>query len=178
VTPASPASDFRPPTLRSDATVTLRGPRITEPWFVGLFLFPGIAWAAIAGVLRWRARPRDEVRLIRDRRANEAAQALQAVGESARTRNAAAFFEALNRWLQLRLALTVGGQPGVFTSEVIDGRLSDHGLSTDTADQLRRLFAALDQARYSVEASPDRLESLQADAEAVNSVLQALNPTR
>ena len=172
--PTTPASDFRPPTLRPDAPIALRVPRITEPWFVGLFLLPGFAWALLAGTLRWRLRPRDESRLARDRQANEAAQAFQSVTESARSRDAAAFFDALNRWLQLRLALTVSGQPGAYTSEVIEGRLRDRGLPTDTADQLRRLFAALDQARYSVEATPDRLESLQADAEAVNRALQAL----
>ena len=76
------------------------------------------------------------------------------------------------------LALVVDGSAGAFTSEVVDSRLRRLGLPDATAEQLHRLFLALDQARYSVDASAARIESLQADAEAVEAVLKTWRPSR
>jgi hypothetical protein len=60
----------------------------------------------------------------------------------------------------------------------VDTRLAQRGLSEDDAARLHRLFAALDQARYSPVASAATLESLRADAEGADAALRHLEATR
>lgn len=178
VVPAVQSTEFRPPTLREGTRQLIRAPHVAQPWFLGLLLLPGVAWAVLAGVIRWNSRPRDTARIARETRTAEADREYQAVIQSARSGDSATFFRSLNHWLQLRLALAVDGSAGAFTSEVVDSRLRRLGLPDATAEQLHRLFSALDQARYSVDASAARIESLQADAEAVEAVLKSWRPNR
>jgi hypothetical protein len=80
--------------------------------------------------------------------------------------------------LQERLALTLGGTAGSFTVDIIETRLAPRGLPAADAERLHRLFAALDQARYSPVTSAAELESLRADAESADAALRRLEATR
>ena len=172
VVPTNPASDFRPPTLRDTPHRSLRRPVVDTPWFLGLFAFPSVVWALLAGFLRWQARPRDVSRQLREQRTQRVEEAFQRLVHAGRNGASAEFFASLNQWLQLRLSAALERPSGSFTADVIPTQLRPRGLPEATASQLERLFVAVDQARYSVDASAARLESLQADAEAVEAVLR------
>ena len=129
-------------------------------------------------VLRIQARPRDRSRSLRQQREGTIAVALRSLANSAPKADAVNFFQALNPALQERLALTLGGTVGSFTVEIVEARLQAMGLSPTDAERLHRLFAALDQARYSPVASTAELESLRADAEAADDALRQLEATR
>ncbi len=177
VVPSNPSSDFRPPTLRDTPHRVLRAPVLDTPWFLGLFALPGAAWAVLTAILRWRARPRDFSRQLREQRSQRVDEAYRKVVQSGSSGNSAEFFSALNDWMQLRLAIALDRPGGAFTGEVIDTLLRPRGLPEATVAQLDRLFTAADQARYSVNTSASRLEALQADAEAVEAVLKSWKGT-
>ena len=80
--------------------------------------------------------------------------------------------------MQERLALALDGAAGSFTAEVVETRLTPRGLSAEDAERWRRIFAALDQARYSPTTSSAELESLRADAEAADAALRRLEEKR
>ncbi len=176
--PRPVANEFRPPETRLGTLVRLRSPMVAQPWFLGLLFAPGAAYLALGAVLRFRARPRDLTQTIRHQREMAQNAALRSLAEHAQAADAPAFFQALNTALQERLALTLGGTAGSFTPEVVETRLLRLGLPAEAVPCLHRLFAALDQARYSPIASTAALESLRTDAEAVDAALRKLEGVR
>lgn len=178
-TPARPpANDFRPPATRLGPLMSFTRPWVTQSWFLGLVALPPVAYLALVLVLRIQARPRDRSRSLRQQREAAIAVALRSLADSAPKADAVNFFQALNPALQERLALTLGGTVGSFTVEIVEARLLAMGLSPTDAERLHRLFAALDQARYSPVASTAELELLRADAEAADAALRQLEATR
>ncbi|MEI6358255.1 MAG: hypothetical protein WCP53_14310, partial [Verrucomicrobiota bacterium] len=130
------------------------------------------AYLALVVALRIRSRPRDTSRTVRQRQEQSAVEALRTLSTLARAGDAEAFSAALNRAVQERLALTLGGPAGAFTADVVETRLVRDGFPDEDAERLRRIFAALDLARYSRNATGSELESLRTDAEAVDTALR------
>lgn len=176
--PKPVANEFRPPDTRLGTLTLLRPSVVTQPWFLGLLVAPAAAYLALGLFLRLRARPRDNTRTLRQQREAALNAALRSLAGHAQAADAPAFFQALNTALQDRLALTLGGTVGSFTPEIVDTRLAQRGLPAEDAERLHRLFAALDQARYSPTASTATLESLRADAEAADTALRLLEASR
>jgi len=67
----------------------------------------------------------------------------------------------------------VGGPAGAFTADVVETRLVRDGFPDEDAERLRRIFVALDLARYSRNATGSELESLRTDAETVDAALRS-----
>lgn len=87
---------------------------------------------------------------LADSRARRAAQLRQARAEAGRVlsdpdANPSDFYSAAIRALQLETALVTGGDPAVFDAEAI---LASRPLDCETAEGVRRLFAAHDELRY------------------------------
>ena len=176
--PRPVANEFRPPETRLGPLVRLRSPVVAQPWFLGLMFAPAAAYLALGGLLRFRARPRDLTQTIRRQREDALNTSLRSLAQHARAADTPPFFQALNSALQERLALTLGGTAGSFTPEVVETRLARLGLPAEEAARLHRLFAALDQARYSPIATTATLESLRTDAAAVDAALRKLEGSR
>ena len=166
------ANEFRPLATRIGAWSGTRAPVVQQPWFIGLLALPPTAYLALVVALRIRSRPRDTSRTVRQRQEQSAVEALRTLSTPARAGDAEAFSAALNRAVQERLALTLGGPAGAFTADVVETRLVRDGFPDEDAERLRRIFAALDLARYSRNATGSELESLRTDAEAVEAALR------
>lgn len=148
---------------------------VTRGWYWALWGLPLTAYAS-AGVLVWwrRRRREDPGVLLRQRSRQAVSEALAQLRSHAASGRPDQFYATLNTALQSQLALTLGGVPGSFTEEVIEGRLVPRGLSDEEAARLRGVFAMLAQARFapgSLSGTPSaRLE----DAEAVLRTLRRL----
>ena len=176
--PKPVANEFRPPETRLGTLAMLRPSVVTQPWFLGLLIAPAAAYLALSGVMKVRARPRDTSRTVRQQREAALNAALRSLAQHATAADAVTFFHVLNTALQERLSLTLGGTSGSFTPEIVETRLARLGLPEDDLARLQRLFAALDQARYSPVASTATLESLRADAEGADAALRKLETSR
>ena len=170
--PRPAANEFRPLATRIGAWSAASAPVVHRPWFIGLFALPPTAYLALVVAMRIRSRPRDMSRTVRQRQEQSAAEALRSLPALARAGDAEAFFAALNGAVQERLALALGGPAGAFTADVVETRLVRQGFPDEDAARLRRIFAALDLARYSRNTSGAELESLRTDAEAVDAALR------
>ena len=170
--PRPAANDFRPLATRIGAWSSDGAPIVHRPWFIGLLALPPAAYLALVVAMRIRSRPRDISRTMRQRQEQSAAEALRSLSALARAGDAEAFCAALNGAVQERLALALGGPAGAFTADVIETRLVRHGFPDEDAARLRRIFAALDLARYSRNTSGAELESLRTDTEAVDAMLR------
>lgn len=179
--PRPPASEFRPPAPRLGRLLVPQPPVVTQPWFLALLAAPAVAYIALLALRRFQARPRDASRTLRQQRErslNAALRMLREAAEAAEATAAPAFFQALNTALQERLALTLGGMAGSFTVEIVATRLLPLGLPEAEAVRLHRLFAALDQARYSPVVSGAELAALRTDLEAAAAALRKLEAGR
>ncbi|MBX3732280.1 MAG: protein BatD [Verrucomicrobiae bacterium] len=137
--------------------------------------FPLLAYATAGLAIWWRRRrTADTVGLARRRARQAIAEATTALAAHAAAGRVADFYAALNAALQEQLALLLGGVPGHFTEEVLEGPLEARGFSGTDAARLRRLFAAMAQARFAPGAASGELVENARDAAEVLAALEHL----
>ena len=149
--------------------------RVTQPWFWWVLTFPLWAYALASLAPTWKRHwDRDRRPTARDEAERRLATSLRSMRESAGSGRAADFFSHLNDALQHRVALSVGGVAGSFTTEVIEQRLVPTGLGEDDATRLRALLERIAEARFSPDSSTSELAGLLVEAEAVLKALERL----
>lgn len=111
---------------------------------------------------------------LRRRARHAVAEAVANLADHARAGRAPQFYAALNDALQGQLSLTLGGNPGSYTEDIIDGKLTSRGLGEEDATRLRALFGLLAQARFSPGSVSGDLVARQLDAEAALAALRRL----
>jgi len=187
VASAPPAS--RPTDRREDLmSLSLRGGRRVPallPWdrqpiWLTLALAPLAVLGGLEGWKRWREhrslrhQPTQASRM-RDRVASFQADLGAAASES-RSRD---FFAALDGLLRVQCALSLGWASGeAITAQVIEQGLVPRGLDAEAADALRRLFAAVDAAKFAPAAEAAELSLLQEQAAVVVRSLKVLEGGR
>jgi hypothetical protein len=89
------------------------------------------------------------------------------------------FFAALDVLLRLQCAVILGLPSGdAVTAQVVESGLVPKGLDLDSAEALRRLFAAVDAAKFAPAAESAELSQLRESADAVVKAIQVLEGGR
>lgn len=162
--------------LRGGRRVPTELPWARQPLWLALAVLPLLGLGSLAGWDRWkelRQRRRQPTQASRMREAADSHQAeLRAAAASGRSGE---FFAALDASLRLRCALALGWPSGdAITVEVVDSGLVPKGLDAESAETLRRLFAAVDAAKFAPAAESAGLSLLREQADAVVVALRSL----
>lgn len=180
---AAPAD--RPPDRRGELmSLSLRGgPRVPgmlpwerQPIWLAVALSPLAALGGLEGVRRWRelrSRRHQPTQASRMRELVASHQAaLETAASGSRSRE---FFAALDGLLRVQCAVSLGLPSGdAITAQIIESGLVPRGLDPQAADSLRRLFAAVDAAKFAPAAEAAELSQLREQTAAVVKSLKAL----
>jgi hypothetical protein len=174
--PATSSDGLPPMAGRAGARVSLGAPWAGSPWFAALIFAPLLAIGAMGGVRRWRFRRAEANRPTRAGLARLSVRERQAaMHEAEAAGRSPQFFAALDALLRGQAALSAGLPGGAaVTADVVDSRLVPRGLGAEEAERLRRLFAAVDAARFAPVAQPGELATWRAMADEAIRDLRAL----
>jgi len=178
--PADHREDLMSLSLRGGRRVPTLLPWDRHPIWLALALLPVATLGGIEGWKRWRERRSlrhqpSQASRMRELVASHQAALGAAAGES-RSRE---FFAALDGLLRVQCAVSLGLASGdALTAQIIDEGLVPRGLDAETAESLRRLFAAVDAAKFAPAAEAAELSQLQRQADAVVEALKALEGGR
>lgn len=140
---------------------TTAAPWIHQPWFVALYLLPGLGWF---GTRLWnRARQRrdaDATARQREQLLGRVASGLRKLDASISRSDSEAFHADLFRVLQDSLAARTGLPSASITEGTLDTALPSGSLPPETLQALHALFQACNQARYARQATPGDLQEL------------------
>lgn len=182
--PSSPFPDRREGlmslSLRGGRRVPERLPWARQPFWLAMVAVPLAVWGSLAGWQRWREHRSRRLRPTQASRMREAVLAqLESLGSSARVGDSRGFFQALDALLRIQCALVMDWPNGdAVTVDVVDSGLVPRGLDAESAESLRRLFAAVDAAKFSPDAGPGAMPWMREQAEAVVTALRALEGVR
>lgn len=182
-----PVSSTKPPETTPMGVLPLKpsagGPvqvasRVTDsPAFGLVIVFPVLglgvlmAWRGIRSRRRHRAEPTR--RQLAEMGLREQVVSLREAAAAGRSK---LFFDALAAVLRQQVALTLGSPHGGATTWVdVEEPLRSAGLSPETLEELRRLFAAADAARFAPMALPEELATW---LEMTERVLQQMDSVR
>ncbi|MFM8877880.1 MAG: hypothetical protein ACKOKG_01900 [Verrucomicrobiota bacterium] len=141
---------------------------------------PLVAWGSLAAWQRWREHRSRRLQPTQASRMREAVSAQQeALGAAAGAGDSRGFFQALDALLRIQCALVMDWPNGdAITVDVVDSGLIPRGLDGESAESLRRLFAAVDAAKFSPDAGQGAMPWMREQAEAVVTALRALEGVR
>ncbi len=182
--PSSPFPDRRETlmslSLRGGRRVPERLPWARQPLWLAMIAAPLVAWGSLALWQRWREHRSRRLQPTQASRMREAVSAQQeALGAAAAAGDSRGFFQALDALLRIQCALVMGWPNGdAVTVDVVESGLVARGLDGDSAESLRRLFAAVDAAKFSPDAGPGEMPWMREQAEAVVTALRALEGVR
>lgn len=174
--PTPRADDLGYLQVRLGEGISLSEPWAASPWFAAVILGPLLAFGAAGGLRRLKYRQAQNRQPTRRSMAKLSVRdQLATMHEAEATGRSQQFFAALDAVLKQQIALTLGlGSGSAVTSDVIDSKLVPRGLSEESADRLRRLFAATDAARFAPIAMPEELATWRQLADAAIGELQGM----
>ena len=166
--------------LRGGRRVPERLPWARQPFWLAMVAVPLAVWGSLAGWQRWREHRSRRLRPTQASRMREAVSAQQeALGSAVVAADSRGFFQALDALLRIQCALVMDWPNGdAVTVDVVDTGLVPRGLDAESAESLRRLFAAVDAAKFSPDAGPGAMPWMREQAEAVVTALRALEGVR
>ena len=182
--PSSPFPDRRETlmslSLRGGRRVPERLPWARQPLWLAMIAAPLVAWGSLAAWQRWREHRSRRLQPTQASRMREAVSAQQeALGAAAGAGDSRGFFQALDALLRIQCALVMDWPNGdAITVDVVDSGLIPRGLDGESAESLRRLFAAVDAAKFSPDAGQGAMPWMREQAEAVVTALRALEGVR
>ncbi|MEY4691676.1 MAG: hypothetical protein RIT19_2001 [Verrucomicrobiota bacterium] len=166
--------------LRGGRRVPERLPWALQPLWLALVALPLAGWGSLAGWQRWREHRGQRLRPTQASRMRDAVIGQQeAMRAAAGAGDSRSFFRALDALLRIQCALVLGWPNGdAITVEIVQSGLVPRGLDGDSAESLRRLFAAVDAAKFSPDAAPGAMPWMREQADAVVAVLRDLEGVR
>jgi hypothetical protein len=192
-TPSQPAATAAPPSrfpnhrdelmslsLRGGRRVPTGLPWARQPVWLAFILLPLIGLGSFEGWQRWREVRQRRLQPTQASRMRDAIAANQAtLRTAALASRSEEFFAALDSLLRMQCALTLGLPSGdAVTAQIIDTGLVPLGLDSDSAETMRRLFAAMDAAKFAPAAEAAELSQLMGLADAAIAAVQALKGGR
>lgn len=160
---------------RLGALASISGPWIRQPWFLALQCLPVAGWLAALGWRKRRDHLANNPRLVRRQRViRETRSGLGELARLAAANQSPEFFALLFHLLQEQLGERLDLPAAAITEVVIDEQLIPQGAPQETAESLRELFQACNQARYARVSSSQELLSLVPKVEAALKQLQQL----
>ncbi|MCI0743954.1 MAG: BatD family protein [Verrucomicrobia subdivision 3 bacterium] len=150
---------------------------IRQPWFIGLQFVPIAAWIGLVIARKRREVLENNPRLRRRREvAQRVRHGVKELHALAAAQDSDAFFATLFRVLQEQIGERLDVPASAITEAVIDERLRDSALPSESLAALHDLFQTCNQARYAPHKSRQELSAIIPRVERVLSDLQRLNP--
>jgi len=149
---------------------------VTQPWFWWVLTFPLWAYALASWVPTWKRQWRENRRpTAREEAERRLAAEAHSMHEAAGSGRVTDFFLHLNKTLQSRIELSMGGVAGSLTTEEIDQRLALAGLGPEEGLRVRVLLDRIAEARFSPDSSTEEISKLLAETEEVPRILERLS---
>jgi hypothetical protein len=166
--------------IRGGRRVPAELPWGRQPIWLVVIVLPLIGLGSLEGWRRWREVRQRRLQPTRASQMRESILSHQAaMRAAAQASQSGEFFAALDVLLRLQCAVILGLPSGdAVTAQVVESGLVPKGLDLDSAEALRRLFAAVDAAKFAPAAESAELSQLRESADAVVKAIQVLEGGR
>ena len=166
--------------IRGGRRVPAELPWGRQPIWLVVIVLPLIGLGSLEGWRRWREVRQRRLQPTRASQMRESIFSHQAaMRAAAQASQSGEFFAALDVLLRLQCAVILGLPSGdAVTAQVVESGLVPKGLDSDSAEALRRLFAAVDAAKFAPAAESAELSQLRESADVVVKAIQVLEGGR